>query len=200
VNFIELLSSAGGTVLADDGETVEVDSPETREVLEFMRGGIESGAVPKAVTTYEEELGKESQIADSFAITTFPPFKGGEGAGALGGYNLGVSAYSDNPEGSLAFAEFLLKPEIQKEMVIKATLPATVTSVYQDQEVKQKVPFAGDLLKALEQAVPRPISPVYPEISEAIYNNVYAVLQGRSNPDQAASAMKSQIEDALARF
>ena len=222
VNFIELLSSAGGSVLSEDGETVEVDSPETREVLEFMREGIENGAVPRAVTTYEEEssrrafesgnaslmrnwpyayaLGKESSIADSFAITTFPPFKGGEGAGALGGYNLGISAYSDNPEGSVAFAEFLVTPEVQREVISKASLPATVTSVYSDAEVKKAIPFAADLLKAIEQAAPRPVSPVYPEISEAIYNNVYAVLQGRSNPDQAASAMNSQIEEALERF
>jgi len=222
VNFIELLSSAGGKVLSDDGETVEIDSPQTREVLEFMRSGIQSGAVPRAVTTYEEEssrrafeagnatfmrnwpyayaLAKESGIADSFEITTFPGFAGGEGAGALGGYNLGISAYSDNPGGALAFAEFLVTPEVQEEMVVKATLPATVTEVYDDPQVKEALPFAEELRKAIEQAEPRPVSPVYPEISQAIYDNVFAVLNGRSSPDEAASAMSSQIEEALARF
>lgn len=222
VNFIELLSSAGGNVLSDDGETVEIDSPETREVLEFMRSGIEDGAVPKAVTTYEEEssrrafeagkatfmrnwpyayaLGKESEIADDFAVATFPGFAGGEGAGALGGYNLGISAFSDNPDGSLAFAEFLVQPEFQKEMFVKATLPATVTSVYEDPEVQKEIPFTKQLLKALEQAESRPVSPVYTEISQAIYDNVFSVLNGRSSADEAASSMNSQIEEALQRF
>jgi multiple sugar transport system substrate-binding protein len=222
VNFIELLSSAGGSVLSEDGESVEVDSPETREVLEFMRSGIEDGAVPKAVTTYEEEssrrafeagkatfmrnwpyayaLGKESGIADDFEVATFPGFAGGEGAGALGGYNLGISAYSDNPDGSLAFAEFLVTPSVQEEMFVKATLPATVTSVYKNPQVQKAIPFTEELLKALEQAEPRPVSPVYTEISQAIYDNVFAVLNGRSSPDEAASTMNSEIEEALQRF
>jgi multiple sugar transport system substrate-binding protein len=221
VVFLELLFSAGGSVLSEDGETVEVDSPETREVLEFMGNGVEDGAVPKAVTTYEEEssrrafeagkatfmrnwpyayaLGKESSIADEFDIATFPGFAGNEGAGVVGGYNLGISAYSDNPEGSLAFAEFLVTPAVQKQ-AMEATLPATVTEVYKDPKVREALPFAPELLKAVEQAEARPVSPVYTQISQAIYDNVFEVLNGRTSPDGAVSAMNSQIEEALARF
>ena len=221
VHFIELLSSAGGKVLSDDGETVEVDSPEAREVLEFMGNGIEDGAVPKAVTTYEEEssrrafeaskatymrnwpyayaLGKESAIADDFDIATFPGFAGNEGAGVVGGYNLGISAFTDNPEGSLAFAEFLVTPQVQKQ-AMEATLPATVTEVYKDPKVREALPFAPELLKAVEQAEARPVSPVYTQISQAIYDNVFEVLNGRTSPDEAATTMSSQIEEALARF
>lgn len=222
VNFLELLYSAGGKVLSDDGETVEIDSPETREVLEFMAKGIEDGAVSKAVTTYEEEssrrafesgnatfmrnwpyayaLGKESNIAEDFEVTRFPGYAGNEGAGVVGGYNLGVSAYTDNPEGSLAFAEFLVEEPLQKEFFIKATLPAVLTAVYEDPEVKKEIPFTDELLKAVEQAQARPVSPVYTEISEAIFNNVFEVLNGRQSADGATSKMNSEIEDALQRF
>jgi multiple sugar transport system substrate-binding protein len=222
VNFLELLYSAGGEVLSDDGETVEIDSPETREALEFMAEGVDDGAVPKAVTTYEEEssrrafesgnatfmrnwpyayaLGKESNIADDFAVTKFPGFAGNEGAGVVGGYNLGISAYTDNPDGSLAFAEFLVTPAVQKQMFIKATLPATATSVYKDPQVQKEIPFTTELLKAVEQAQARPVSPVYTEISQAIYDNVFEVLNGKQSPDQATSKMNTEIEDALARF
>jgi multiple sugar transport system substrate-binding protein len=221
VDFLELLYSSGGKVLSEDGETVEIDSPETRKALEFVANGIKEGAVPKAVTTYEEEssrrafeggkatfmrnwpyayaLGKESSIADEFDIATFPGFAGNKGAGVVGGYNLGISAFSKNPNGALAFAEFLVTPEVQK-LAMEKTLPATVKSVYSDPKVKEALPFAPELLKAVEQADARPASPVYPEISEAIYNNVFSVLNGRSSPDEAASAMSSQIEEALERF
>jgi trehalose/maltose transport system substrate-binding protein len=222
VDFLELLYSAGGKVLSDDGETVEIDSPETREVLDFLAKGIDDGAVPKAVTTYEEEssrrafeagnatfmrnwpyayaLGKESDIADDFEVAKFPGYGGNEGAGVVGGYNLGISAFSDNPDGSLAFAEFLVTEPVQKEMFLKATLPAVVTAVYQDQEVKKEIPFTEELLKAVEQAQARPVSPVYTEISEAIFNNVFEVLNGRQSADGATSQMNSEIEDALKRF
>jgi multiple sugar transport system substrate-binding protein len=222
VNFLELLYSAGGKVLSDDGETVEIDSPQAKEVLEFMQEGVEDGAVPKAVTTYEEEssrrafeagnatfmrnwpyayaLGKESNIADEFAVTKFPGFGGNPGAGVVGGYNLGISAFTDNPEGSLAFAEFLTTQPVQKEMFLKATLPAVATAVYKDPEVQKELPFTEELLKAVEQAQARPVSPVYTEISEAIFNNVFEVLNSRESPEEAASKMKSEIESALKRF
>ena len=222
VNFLELLYSAGGKVLSDDGETVEIDSPETREALEFMADGVKEGAVPKAVTTYEEEssrrafeagnatfmrnwpyayaLGKESNIANDFAVAKFPGFGGNEGAGVVGGYNLGISAYTDNPDGSLAFAEYLVTEPVQKEMFIKATLPAVATAVYKDPQVKKEIPFTEELLKAVEQAQARPVSPVYSEISEAIFTNVFEVLNGRESADSATSKMNSEIEDALTRF
>ena len=117
----------------------------------------------------------------------------------VGGYNLGISAYTENPEGSLAFAEFRVTPAVQKQ-AMEATLPATVTEVYKDPKVREALPFAPELLKAVEQAEARPVSPVYTQISQAIYDNVFEVLNGRTSPDEAASAMNSQIEEALARF
>jgi len=222
VDFLELLYSAGGKVLSEDGETVEIDSPQTKKTLEFMAGGIEEGAVPKAVTTYEEEssrrafeagnatfmrnwpyayaLGKESGIANEFAVAKFPGFEGNPGAGVVGGYNLGISAFTDNPDGSLAFAEYLITEPVQNDMFIKDTLPAVATAVYKDPQVKKEIPFTEELLKAVEQAQARPVSPVYTEISEAIYNNVFEVLNGRESADSATSKMNSEIEGALQRF
>ena len=52
----------------------------------------------------------------------------------------------------------------------------------------------------LMQAKPRPVSPVYPQISEAIYNNVFAALQGDMSPDEAASTMNDDIQEALEIF
>jgi multiple sugar transport system substrate-binding protein len=222
VNFLELLYSAGGTVVNDDATEATADSQETRDVLEFMQKGIDDGAAPKAVTTYMEEesrrafeagngtymrnwpyayaLGKESEIADDFAVTTFPEYGGNPGAGVLGGYNLAISAYSENPEGTLAFANFATSPEAQVIQASKASLPAVLTEVYSDPQVTKALPFADELLQAVEQAKPRPVTPVYPQVSEAIYNNVFAVLQGDMSPDEAATTMNDEIQQALETF
>jgi multiple sugar transport system substrate-binding protein len=222
VNFLELLYSSGGAVVSDDGKKATANTQEVKDVLKFMADGIKNGAVPKAVTTYKEEesrrafesgnatfmrnwpyayaLGKDSKIADKFDIATFPGFAGKDGAGVLGGYNLGISAYSKNPKGSLAFAEFATDPEQQALMAKEASLPPTVSEVYDDPAVKKAMPFAGELRTAIEQAKPRPVSPVYPQISEAIYNNVYDALQGKASPDDAASKMNDEIQKALETF
>ena len=62
------------------------------------------------------------------------------------------------------------------------------------------MPFASELKTAIEQAKPRPVSPVYPQISEAVYNNVYDVLQGKASPDDAAKTMNDEIDKALQTF
>jgi multiple sugar transport system substrate-binding protein len=222
VNFLELLYSAGGSVLSEDGKEATADSQEVKDVLTFMADGIKNGAAPKAVTTYKEEesrrafesgnatfmrnwpyaysLGKESKIGKDFDVATFPGYAGNEGAGVLGGYDLAISAYSENPEGSLAFVEWATGPEQQKIMATEASLPPTLTEVYDDPEVKKAMPFAEELRTAIEQAQPRPVSPVYPQISEAIYNNVFAALQGDMSPDEAASKMNEEIQGALETF
>src|SRR5215212_121031 len=222
VNFLELLYAAGGTVVSEDGSQAEV-SDEATDVLEFMRQGVEDSAVPKAVTTYMEEesrrafesgsatfmrnwpyayaLGKESNIADDFDVAPLPPFsEGGEGASILGGYNLGISAYSQNPEGSLEFIDFVTQPEPQKIMMTKASLPAVLTETYDDKEVQEAAPFAEDLRTAVEQGRPRPVSAVYTQISEAIYNNVYEALGGDASVDDAISSMEDEIQKAIETF
>jgi multiple sugar transport system substrate-binding protein len=222
VNFLELLYSAGGTVISEDGKEATADSQEVKDVLTFMADGIKDGAAPKANTTYKEEesrrafesgnatfmrnwpyayaLGKDSKIADKFDISTFPGYNGNEGAGVLGGYNLAISSYSKNPEGSLAFIEFATAPEQQKIMATEASLPPTVTETYDDPAVKKAMPFAAELRDAIDQAQPRPVSPVYPQISEAIFNNVYEALQGKMSPDEASSKMNEEIQKALETF
>jgi multiple sugar transport system substrate-binding protein len=85
-------------------------------------------------------------------------------------------------------------------MAKEASLPPTVSEVYDDPAVKKAMPFAEELRTAIEQAQPRPESPVYPQISEAIYNNVYDALQGKASPDEAASTMNDEIQKALETF
>ena len=45
-----------------------------------------------------------------------------------------------------------------------------------DPDVKEALPFAPELKQAVEQAQPRPVSPVYSQISQAIYKNVNQAL------------------------
>jgi multiple sugar transport system substrate-binding protein len=75
-----------------------------------------------------------------------------------------------------------------------------LASTYDDAAVKKALPFASELKKAVEQAKPRPISPVYPQINDAINENVYSALQGNTSPASALKKAKSQIESALKTF
>jgi multiple sugar transport system substrate-binding protein len=222
VNFLERLYSAGGTALNEDGSEATLNTPEAEEVLTQMVEEVEKGIVPKANVTYMEEesrrafesgrasfmrnwpyayaLGQDSKIAGDFAVSPLPAFEGGEPAGVLGGYNLGISAYSENPEAAVAFVNFATNMESQVLMGSKASLPPVLAGAYDDPELQKAMPFAEELRTAVEQAQPRPVSPVYTQISEAIYTNVYEALQGNQEPAAALEKANSEINQALETF
>ena len=44
------------------------------------------------------------------------------------------------------------------------------------------------------------MSPVYPQISQAVYNNVNAALAGQTSPEDALKKGQQEIEQALTAF
>jgi multiple sugar transport system substrate-binding protein len=221
-DFLEIAFAAGGKVLSDDGTKAEFDSPENLKALQFMVDGIKNGAAPKAVTTYMEEqarrsfeagratfmrnwpyayaIGKDNKDAPKFEVAPFPEFEGGGKAGILGGHNLVVSAYSKNPGGALALIDYLTNKESITRDAVDYSLAPVLESVYEDPAVQKALPFADQLKQAIAQAKSRPVSPVYTQISAAIYKNVNEALSGKTSPEDALKTGQSQMEQALATF
>jgi multiple sugar transport system substrate-binding protein len=223
-DYLELAFAAGGKVLSDDGKKSVINSPENLKALQFMADGIKSGSAPKAVTTYMEEesrrafesgkpaymrnwsyayaLGnaKGSKVKGKFKVAPFPTFEGGKSAAILGGHNLVISAYSKNPKGAVKLIDYLTSPEVEKVNFAKFSITPTTTATYSDPEVKKAIPFADALLKNVQAAHARPVSPVYPQISQAIYKNVNAALSGQVTPQDALKKADSQINSALSTF
>ncbi len=220
--FLELAFAAGGSVLSEDGTQATINSPENVAALQFMVDGIENDVAPRAVTTYMEEqvrrsfeagratyerqwpyayaLGKDSEIADDFEVAPLPAWEGRESANILGGHNLVISAYSQNKPGALALIDFLTQPEAIKRDAAEYSLAPVLSETYDDPEVQEALPFSAELKQAVEQGRARPASPVYPLISEAIYENVNGALAGRQTPEQAMQRAQQQIEQALETF
>jgi multiple sugar transport system substrate-binding protein len=66
--------------------------------------------------------------------------------------------------------------------------------------VTKALPFAAQLLQAVQQAKTRPVTPVYPQVSQAIYKNVNQALSGQQSPQDALKNADSQINKALSTF
>jgi multiple sugar transport system substrate-binding protein len=66
--------------------------------------------------------------------------------------------------------------------------------------VQKALPFADELKQAVTQAKSRPVSPVYPQISQAIYKNVNRALAGQTSAEEALKAADDEINKALATF
>jgi multiple sugar transport system substrate-binding protein len=223
-DFLELAFAAGGEVLDADGKKSVINSPENVKALQFMVDGVKSGVAPKAVTTYMEEdsrrsfesgkpafmrnwpyayaLGnaKGSKVAGKFKVAPFPTFEGGGKGGILGGHNLVISAYSKNPEGAVKLIDYLTSAEVEKTYAAQYSIAPVLNATYDDADVQKALPFAEELRQAVTQAKSRPVSPVYPQISQAIYKNVNQALAGQMSPEDALAAADDQINTALATF
>jgi multiple sugar transport system substrate-binding protein len=223
-DYLELAFAAGGQVLSPDGKKSAINSPQNIKALQLMVDGIKSGAAPKAVTTYMEpetdqawtsgryaymrnwtyayaaDNKSPSKVKGKYKVAPLPSFEGGGKAGILGGHNSVVSAYTKNPGLALKFADFYASPTFQKIALLKYSQAAVIPSVYSQPDVKKAIPYAAELLQALSQAKARPVSPVYPQISQAIYKNVNDALAGRSSPADALKKADSQINSALSTF
>jgi len=221
-NFMEISLAAGGSVLSEDGKEATFDSPENLKALEFMVNGIKDGAAKKSVTTYMEEqarrsfeagratfmrnwpyayaIGKENKDAPKFDVAAYPEFEGGGKGGILGGHNLVISAFSKNPGGALKLIDFLTSEESIKRDAAKYSLAPVLEATYADDEVKEALPFAEELKEAIAQAGSRPVSPVYTQISQAIYKNVNEALSGKVTPQEALKTGQTEMEQALATF
>jgi multiple sugar transport system substrate-binding protein len=152
--------------------------------------------------SYAYALGnaKGSKVAHKFKVAPFPTFEGGTSAAILGGHNLVVSAFSKNPKGAVQLINYLTSPEVEKVNAAKFSITPVLTATYSDPEVQKAMPFADALKKNVESAHARPVSPVYPQISQAIYKNVNAALAGQMSPQDALKKADSQINSALATF
>ncbi|WP_314192362.1 ABC transporter substrate-binding protein [uncultured Arthrobacter sp.] len=219
VNASEAINSAGGSVLDKDGKP-SLNTPEAKEGLGNLVKAFTDGSIPKEAITYQEEEGRRafqdgnllfhrnwpylynlattegsSKVKDVLGMTALPG-KDGPGASSLGGHNVGVSVYSKNKATALDFLKFMTSEETQRFYATQGSLAPVLGNLYEDQKLVAKLPYLPVLKTSIENAVPRPVTPFYPAVTQAIQENSYAALKGEKSAEQALSDMQKSIETA----
>lgn len=223
--FVEHLGAFGGAILDERGRVV-VDSEAAVRALTFMRDSIHvDGSVPSAVLTWQEEhtrfafqngqaafmrnwpyayalLGaRESQVAGRFAVAPLPGGPGGAPAAALGGSTLAINAYSDQPDDAYRLIEFLLQPQqmIERARIAGQFPPARALYDTAALAAALTVP-AAEARRIIEAAVPRPVTPVYSQLSSILQVSVHRALTRQAEPRAALSEAAAAIRALLARL
>ncbi|MFO7169045.1 MAG: extracellular solute-binding protein [Chloroflexota bacterium] len=217
-NALEWLASAGGNII-ENGQ-VTVNSPEAVEMLTRAQGWI--GTIsPQGVTSYREEDARnifqggnaafmrnwpyvyaaasqeDSPIAGNFDVAPLP-MAGEEGqhVGTVGGWQLGVSRYSQNQEAAIEFVRYMTSPEVQTYRAVVGSYIPTIPSVAEDPQVLQAMPFLENLADVVR--VTRPSNALgenYNQGSTIFFQGVSRILQGQS-PEEVLP----QVEQQLQRF
>jgi multiple sugar transport system substrate-binding protein len=223
-DFVEVLAGYGGSVLdPTNSKSVTVNSPQGVQALTEMVSWV--GTIsPVSITTFTEEPARQafqngdaifmrnwpyayslgnasgSKVAGKFDIHSLP--YGGSGTvghSCVGGWNMAINAFSKNPDASWSFMQYMLGPDAQKQLAIKGSFTPALKSVYSDPDVMQKQPLFTKLAPILQNAISRPVSPVYPDLSNIIQNHVHQALTKTVSPAAALSALQSELQALVSK-
>jgi multiple sugar transport system substrate-binding protein len=223
--FLEHLGAFGGAILDDEGRVV-VDSVAAERALTYMREAIYAdGVVPPAVLTWQEEQTRfafqtgqavfmrnwpyaygllqdrsQSSVAGRFAVTSMPAAAGGSSTATLGGSALAINAYSDQPQAAYQLIDYLLQPEQMIERARVAGQFPTRPSLYTTGALADALTIPpADALEIIERAVPRPVTPVYSELSEILQISLHRALTRQQPPREALRAAADAMRALLVR-
>ena len=222
-NMLEFIWSRGQAVLDPQKGRVLLAEPPAIQAIAFVRDQIIGKAAPRGAINYEEPESLElfiqgravfhrnwpyawalandpekSRIAGRIGAGTLPAFLGQTPASTLGGWQFGISKWSRHPKEAWQFIQFMTSYESQKILAMDAGLAPTRISVYQDHELQKKRPHLKDFLPAFRTARPRPLSPLYPMISQELQRFFSRAVADRdSDLPGLAKATSARIERVL---
>ncbi len=205
-NALEFVWSHGGGL-------DEADVPAAARGLAFMRSLVTANVTPDYVTTLTEEptrvaFGRggalflrnwpyawrlferaDSPVRGRVGVSVLPHAPGAAPAATLGGWQLGVNAFSPRPEAAERLAAFLTAAPAQKALALAYGYSPPRRSLYADAELAAAQPFLPRLRAVLEAARPRPVSPHYVALSQTLQAEFSAVLVGERAPESALAAI-----------
>lgn len=222
-DMLEFIWSHGGAVIDRKTGRVVLAEPPAVKAVAFVRDRIIGKAAPIGALNYEEPesldlfiQGKavfhrnwpyawaiandpsRSRIAGKVGVSPLPSFPGFKSASTLGGWQFGINRYSKHPEEAWRLIRFLTSRRAQKILALEAGLAPTRLSVYQDPDIKTKMPHLSAFLPAFEHARPRPLSPLYPMISQELQRFFSkAIINRSSDIPRLARATSRKIRQLL---
>jgi multiple sugar transport system substrate-binding protein len=221
--FVEYLGGFGGKIL--DGGRVTVNEPPGVLALTTMRDQIVRGVVPARVLSWHEEEPRfafqngeaalmrnwpyavapmqdtaSSRVAGRFAVAPMPAGPGGRPTAAFGGAQLAINAFSPEAEAAWRVIDYLTRPE---QMIERAEIVGqfpTRTGAYDDPALAQALAISpAQAREIVEAAVPRPVTPVYTQLSEILQIQLHRALSGQAQPAAALARAASEMQDLLDR-
>jgi multiple sugar transport system substrate-binding protein len=220
-----MIESAGGQILSGPEEVDLPEGPTTEALARIGRLANSSAAAPDIDTSTEDtaRLGFEAgnspfmlnytfalasaqenapDIAENMGAAVYPQVVPGmESRPPLGGFNLGVSAFSENPEEAFEAATCLSNAQSQLTAVKLDGLPPSNQTLYDTKAVRKAYPgFADEVERSVANAGPRPLTPAYTDLSLAIQRTLHPPADiDPDDPQPKYDELRDAADDAVQR-
>lgn len=205
------------------GARLALDTPEARAGLGRLRGYVERGASPRAVTTMAEEDCRRafedgravfmrnwpyaraeaeragSRIRGRVAVGPLPSLDGAGAPGTLGGYHLAVNAHVPpaRKERAIALALHLAGHEAGLSLAVSYARNPALRSVYDDRRLAADAPLVASMGPHLERARPRPVTPYYPMLTDTLQVEMSAIVAGLRAPAEALGRAQAAADHLM---
>ena len=220
-----MIESAGGTILSGP-ETVSLPEKPTEEALASIGKLANSSAAATDISTSDEDtarLGFEAgdsafmvnytfayasaqennpEVGKNMGFARYPGVVPGRPSKPpLGGFNIGVGAYSDHQQEDFQAAACVSNQKSQLTAIELDGLPPSNASLYTSKTVRKAFPgFAGLVKRSIEDAAPRPLTPAYQDVTLAIQDALHPPSKiDPDDPQPAYDDLRSKLEDAVKR-
>ncbi len=224
--WVNALIESAGTEILSGPEEVDLEQGPTEKALAVIGRLASSSAAPTNLSTSDEDsarLGFEAgesafmtnytfayasaqseapEIGKEMGAARFPEVVPGTASKPpLGGFNLAVSAFSDNKDVAFQAAACLADKASQETAVELDGLPPSRADLYGEKAVQKAYPGFAQLVKeSIEAAGPRPTTPAYQDVSLAVQRTLHP--PNKIDPEDTEpiyDELKSKLEDAVKR-
>jgi multiple sugar transport system substrate-binding protein len=219
VNINNLITGYGGTIVNEDSSAPTIDD-KTVQALTLLQRLATSGVTSSSLSNAQEpEVFADLQAGRSAFSLNWPyvlsamreanpdlvsdlgyaPYptvnKGDVPRVTLGGMNYAISTYSQHPDEAFEAAMCMRNPENQLMAAIDAGTAPVLRAVFEQPTFQESYPMYKEMLVELVNAVPRPPSPVYQNISTILSTTLSPPAD--INPQVSAEELRTSIQDAI---
>jgi multiple sugar transport system substrate-binding protein len=208
---LEVLRSNGSNLWGGDRERAE-------EGLHFLRATVAGHRItPVSVSMADEESTRQlfgagralfmrnwpyawsllqregSPVRGKVGVTALPSFPGYASAPTLGGWMLAMPSRARHPFETGELIRFLTSPGVQRLVALEMGYNPTRRALYADETLVGARPLLKVLYPIFLDARPRPVTPYYLQLSQALQPEVSAVVVGRKTPREALDAARRHM-------
>lgn len=201
-NAFEAIWGHGGETF--EGGRIRIDTPEAVRALDYLRSLVTRGVSPPSVTAMAEEESRrpfqagraafhrnwpyalveaekpDSPLRGRVAVSPLPTVGGEPGSGALGGYQLAVSAdiAPSRRQAALDFLRHMTSEETNVSMALSYGRNPARRAVYGDERIRSEAPNVAAIEQAVLRARPRPVTPYYALLADTLQSELSAAVSG----------------------
>ncbi len=129
-----------------------------------------------------------------------PAAEGGSSTAALGGSQLAINAKAEHPQAAYAVIEYLTRPEQMLERARVVGQFPTRPALYDLPELAESLAIPpAQVREIVARAVPRPVTPVYTELSQILQVRLHRALTGQQPPAEALADAAREMRQLLRR-